>query len=34
VNRALKQLEAQGAIRLARGGTELVDVERLREIGQ
>ncbi len=34
VNRALKQLETEGAIRLTRGGTELVDLERLREIGQ
>ena len=34
VNRALKQLEAQGAIRLTRGGTELVDLGRLREIAQ
>ena len=34
VNRALKQLEAQGAIRLTRGGTELLDLERLRDIAQ
>lgn len=30
VNRALKQLEAEGSVRLTRGGTELVDVDRLR----
>lgn len=30
VNRALKRLEAEGAVRLTRGGTEIVDIERLR----
>ncbi|RPH43522.1 MAG: Crp/Fnr family transcriptional regulator [Burkholderiales bacterium] len=34
VNRVLKQLEAQGAVRLTRGGIELVDLERLRDIAQ
>ncbi|MCX7227647.1 MAG: Crp/Fnr family transcriptional regulator [Burkholderiales bacterium] len=34
VNRALKQLEAQGAIRLTRGGTELLDLGRLRDLAQ
>lgn len=30
VNRTLRQLEAEGAVRLLRGGTELIDIERLR----
>ncbi|MEI7444407.1 MAG: Crp/Fnr family transcriptional regulator [Burkholderiales bacterium] len=30
VNRALKQLEAEGSVRLTRGGAELLDLERLR----
>jgi CRP-like cAMP-binding protein len=34
VNRSLEQLEAQGTIRLTRGGTELIDLDRLREIAQ
>jgi hypothetical protein len=34
VNRSLEQLETQGTIRLTRGGTELVELDRLREIAQ
>lgn len=30
VNRALKQLESEGTVRLTRGGVELIDIDRLR----
>ena len=32
VNRALKRLESEGAVRLTRGGTELLDLDRLRDV--
>jgi CRP/FNR family cyclic AMP-dependent transcriptional regulator len=32
VNQLLKQLEAQGAIRLTRGGIEILDIDRLRTL--
>ncbi len=32
VNQILKQLESQGAIRLARGGIEIIDIDKLRSL--